>query len=499
MFVPSHYQERIFHFIEHEFGNGYIRAAAGSGKTTTIVEGLNHVPPHLETLFLAFNRSVADTLTGRVPQHTRAMTVHQLGLATLSKVLPAVEVNPYKYYRIAEPIIRANWRDTYKVTKYYARNLLLDYAHFAQVTLTNPADDEAMRELANYYGLSIQFKTEMHRWTEELLSTGFEQAVRTGSVSFNDMVWLPNVMPIVPAQYDLVLVDEAQDLSRAQRCLTLKALKPGGRIIYCTDPNQAIYGFNGADAESLRALQELPMMEELPLSICYRCPTSHLALAQALVPDIEAAPGAPAGEVHTITVADVITTAVPGDLVLCRTNAPLYRLCLEMLDAGIPAVIQGKDILKEFGGLTAFVEGYEKKNKGASLADGCRAFAQARIAELQEFDNVDLQIEMVRDQAEVIISIATKRGLKNIKQVIEVLKELTADHPNPVRLSSVHRAKGSEADRVIILHPELMPHPKATREWEVSQELNLLYVALTRSKRVLYFAECEVKHVIKVG
>lgn len=53
-------------------------------------------------------------------------------------------------------------------------------------------------------------------------------------------------------------------------------------------------------------------------------------------------------------------------------------------------------------------------------------------------------------------------------------------------LSTIHKAKGLEAERVFILKPDLMPHPKAKRGWEIDQENNLRYVAITRSKRELY-------------
>lgn len=489
MFQPSPYQQRIFDFIEHEHGNGFIRASAGSGKTTTLIKALEHVPPYLQALFLAFNRSVSDTLKSRIPANATAMGIHQFGLSTLMRQFPRVGTKQYKYYEIAEEVVKENWKTNFPVSKYYLRNLILDYVHYAQVTLTDPNNHDAMFELARYYGISTQFKQDAFRWAAEVMLHGYRQTFATGEVSFNDMLWLPNIIPMMSQQYDIVLVDEAQDLSRAQRELVLKAVKPGGRIVFVLDPKQAVYSFLGADADSISALRELPMMEEMPLSICYRCPRSHIELARTNVPDIEPAPWAIEGQIHHISADHVVQAVRPGDLVMCRTNAPLYRLCLELLDAGVPAKLQGKDIVKEFSALTSYVETYEKKHPRSSIADGCKAFAEARIAELQEFENVDLQVDMVRDQAEVIISIAAKRGLLRIKDVVAVLKELTTDQPNPVLLASIHRSKGLEAERTFILHPELLPHPKATSDHAKEQEMNLLHIALTRSKSELTFVE----------
>jgi superfamily I DNA/RNA helicase len=55
----------------------------------------------------------------------------------------------------------------------------------------------------------------------------------------------------------------------------------------------------------------------------------------------------------------------------------------------------------------------------------------------------------------------------------------------------VHRAKGLEADNIYVLKPHLMPFPKATKDWEVQQEKNILYVCLTRAKKKLAFVEGE--------
>ena len=59
--------------------------------------------------------------------------------------------------------------------------------------------------------------------------------------------------------------------------------------------------------------------------------------------------------------------------------------------------------------------------------------------------------------------------------------------PKGILLSSVHRAKGLEADRVFIIEPGLMPHPGAKSDWQRVQEDNLKYVAITRAIRSLFW------------
>ena len=50
--------------------------------------------------------------------------------------------------------------------------------------------------------------------------------------------------------------------------------------------------------------------------------------------------------------------------------------------------------------------------------------------------------------------------------------------------STIHRAKGLEADTVHLVRPDLLPHPMA-RGWQVEQETHLRYVAHTRANRSL--------------
>ena len=64
---------------------------------------------------------------------------------------------------------------------------------------------------------------------------------------------------------------------------------------------------------------------------------------------------------------------------------------------------------------------------------------------------------------------------------------MASDKQEAVLLSSIHRAKGLEAERVFLLFPDTLPHPKATQEWAKAQEFNLKYVALTRAKKDLFF------------
>jgi DNA helicase-2/ATP-dependent DNA helicase PcrA len=75
---------------------------------------------------------------------------------------------------------------------------------------------------------------------------------------------------------------------------------------------------------------------------------------------------------------------------------------------------------------------------------------------------------------------------KTVKDVTDSIDSMfVKDKTEGIRLSSIHKAKGLEADRVYILHPEKLPHPMAKTEEAQRQEWNLKYVAITRAKHLL--------------
>ena len=76
---------------------------------------------------------------------------------------------------------------------------------------------------------------------------------------------------------------------------------------------------------------------------------------------------------------------------------------------------------------------------------------------------------------------------KSIKDIEKYIDELFSDEHSPITLSTVHRSKGLEADRIFIIKPEDLPLTWRNQlDWQLEQERNLLYVALTRSRSELY-------------
>jgi DNA helicase II / ATP-dependent DNA helicase PcrA len=221
----------------------------------------------------------------------------------------------------------------------------------------------------------------------------------------------------------------------------------------------------------------------LPLSISYRCPTSHIEQAKCLVEAIEAREGAEQGVFSVIKYDYAVGMLTAGDMIICRTNAPLIPIAFHLVRLGIKAMVRGRDIGQ---GLVALV----RRFKAASIRDFVvmlEEYKEKEIERLGRRKNSEMAIESVQDKCETLQAIAA--SCDSMEEVEHKIESIFSDDNASVTLSSIHRAKGLEASRVFVLHPELLPHPRAKQPWQVQQELNAKYVALTRSKSELYFVE----------
>jgi superfamily I DNA/RNA helicase len=258
---------------------------------------------------------------------------------------------------------------------------------------------------------------------------------------------------------------------------------------------QCINAWCGADPEAFDKFLEESNTITLDLPISYRCPKQVIELAQTLVPKIEAAEGAIEGEV---VYDENIYNPVPGDMVLCRNTAPLVEIYMSYLRANKKAYIVGKDIGSN---LIEMIESTKQEYLGKSLiSDGVFIRLYERLFEERGLmitknglDEKDATFsEPVMRLYDSIQSLEVlSEGLDRSCELIEKIKAIFIDNEkrDGIRLSTIHKAKGLEADNVFILCPSLMPSKLAKEKWEIEAEFNLMYVAYTRAKKKLAFMD----------
>jgi superfamily I DNA/RNA helicase len=99
------------------------------------------------------------------------------------------------------------------------------------------------------------------------------------------------------------------------------------------------------------------------------------------------------------------------------------------------------------------------------------------------------KILAVSDKADCVVMFT--EGAATVDAVINKIETVFTDEQTVrgIRLSSIHKAKGLEAERVYLLQPKggEVPHPMAKQPWAREQENNLLYVAITRAINELVY------------
>ena len=495
-YEPSQYQKAIFDYIQHEKGNLVVEAAAGSGKTYTLVKALSLIPPDKRVLMTAFNKDIVKELTKKVKEfpNVEVRTLHGLGMILTTRGLGIGGMKPegYKYTQL----IYNHWQDLTKTNinklsrnarKSFVENTkkLVDFGRFYLATTRSE-----MIELMTKY--DIPCVADEVDVALKVMAIGGKNL---DSIDYTDMIWMPHIydLHLQECEYDFIMVDECQDLNVAERNLVLRCLKEGGRLIAVGDSNQCIYGFSGSDPDSFRAIQSIPNTVSMPLSISYRCPESVVKFAQNLVPSIEAKQGAEEGVILDCVSLDDVHD---GDMVLCRNNAPLLQVYCKLLEQGKRAYIRGSDVGKN---LQNIVIGTHKDYLHTNLKrDGVfirlyedlfnsRKAIMERYGISQEdamkHETIQAKLDMIRALEVLGADLTTTEELT--KKIEDIFPK--NDKGEGIMLSTVHKAKGLEADNVFIACASLMPSKSALDEWQVQQERNLMYVAYTRAKKVLGF------------
>jgi superfamily I DNA/RNA helicase len=480
----SKFQKKIFDFSKNEKNNLIINAVAGSGKTTTLLEVMKVVSG--SSFFGAFNKSIADELSKRVPENVECSTLHSLGFKIIRNNLGRVKLENRKVEYIMNTMpsleILKSMSSEEKAIMFSKRRNLQSIISICKANFTDYHNTQSVQDTCDYY--SIDYDPLNYPLVVSLFDKILAQKA---IIDFDDMVWFPVVFNMKPCQYDNVFVDEAQDLNKTQMNLILSIKKKSGRIFVVGDPKQSIYGFRGADSDAMLKLKDILNATELPLSVCYRCPVSHIELVQNLVPNIESCDTAKPGIIDNIKEDQFLDTVKEdvkdNPLVLCRINAPVVGFALKLIANNIKAIVKGRDI---GANLISIVKSLKTTDIN-SLYNDIRDWEETEISKLYKRNAPQSTIDLVTDKAETIRLISDNST--SITGLIQNIENLFSDENiDGVTFSTVHKAKGLEANSVYILKPELLPLVrKNQKDWELEQEYNIQYVAYTRSKNKLVF------------
>lgn len=504
----SHYQLSIFNEIEHGIGNMVITAAAGSSKTTTIENCLRFIPKDKKSLFLAFNVSTVDKLKREIVgvDNVKIMTFHGLGNRILREneiITESTIIDEFKYSRyikqhIYELTTEENLKSMGIKSVSYIANIiaLTNYARYYMAM-----KEKDIAEVADIYGIvpvSDDFSVVRNVliWGKEHIET----------IDHTDMIWLPNIMNLITKRYlfDFVFIDEAQDTTLAHQQMVDKTFKRGCRFIAVGDPRQQINVWCGATEKAIENYERRKNTKKLSLPVSYRCPKMIVNAAKQYAPEIVAADFAKEGEINY----DVSPNdAKPGDMVLCRIISKLLEQYLSYLRNNKKAYLKGSDGIRET--YLDLISRVNAERIDARCLTTIGLIPQLyklyfeRLDEIKERLNIDeeealyhYEILSLYDNIEALKVLS--EGLDTVQELVDKINTIfNGSSDNAIILSTVHKAKGMEADNIFILCPSLMPSKLANKAWEIKAEENLMYVAITRAKKSLNYIKEDVKGFYK--
>lgn len=454
-----------------------------SGKTFTLCKLAEMTPPIKSSIFLAFNKSIAEELGQRLPRTVKASTLHSCALSSLCKAFSLnFALSDSKNFNLAKE--KMNFKGVHskripgmimKICRLYDLmrfNLVQDDVE-AIISLGERYGEEADENLAKR---AIELRMLNKRIADNYFLNGGGGKL---PMDFTDMLYYATqyVHKEDFKQYNVVMVDEIQDLSPLQYQLIKMLKTPRGRLVGVGDEKQAIYGFQGSNLDTLNAIKNAPNTVTLPLSMTYRCARDIVDEACKVFPDgIVAAPGAEKGFVGE----GAFTDAEEGDFILCRNNAPLVDAFITLLRQGKKCTILGKefgdelvsliDSVEDVWGLEQVLENMISKlqKKGVKSPTKCEAY-----------DKLNEKVNVLLSLYEYFGDLETVRS-----RIYDIFVENAS---RGITLSTIHKSKGLEADRIFFLQPELLPSKYATTELALYAEKCLQFVAITRARKSLIY------------
>ena len=497
LLIGSEEQTAIWNALVNHDEHLVVEAVAGSGKTTTAIDGIKRLMlKHMGNVDVVVKT-----------YHAHGMNAISTAARGMGRNVRVSEYMLDDWLRSAGVRDKDDWREV--------SNLVKRLVGIVKGSLVKDDDEETLVKLADHHELDTNgvFRAAVPYVWSFVKYTG---AQIRGEIGFDDMPWLPVRLGLDLGTWDVVFVDEAQDTNPVQAAMVNQMVGKGARVIVLGDSKQAIYGFRGADVRAMGNLRDMLAttreVKELGLTYTRRCGKKIVEIAQTVVPYIKALDSAGEGNVRYMAedrgedgkliprdekaLFKAATEDVKdGDMVLCRMNAPLISFAYGVLKRGVKCVIKGREI---GAGLMNVVRDKLTGDTPAEFTVSLTSWFKEEEEKLLRLGEKGVnKLSALGDKADCLWALVetieggkwiggVEGGTDSFKlKMVDRINGLFSDEAGSgVTCGTVHKMKGLEADKVWVLKPEVIPHPRA-KGWQLGQEWNILYVAVTRAKREL--------------
>lgn len=454
-----------------------VQAYAGTGKTSTIVEGAKQSGK--TGLYLAFSRDAMLDAQKRMPATCEAKTFHSLAyrmenvgrlygevatsirmpankLATLLNIdVPETEV-PGVVTAVKMTLRRFMQSDARGVKTYHVPYIALSKLDGAQ---RDERQSMIVGAATRLWGMVVDPKF---------------RAIGILHDAYLKLWQLHGArLPFIP---EVVFLDEAQDLNEVNIAIVQSWMQKA-QIVVVGDDNQSIFMWRGAQ----NALQKMPIDKQLHLTQSHRFGHAIAEIGTDVIRCLREGP-----QVQPLIGTDSIDSKVVYDgmpegphTILCRSNMGLMEETLNVVSSGKSCCVVGK------------------LDEAIRLLESAWFLSQGQVdrvthPDIQMAGDWDGLVAASEDDSE--LALAVRRVTEYGSRIPRIIRELKLGVASDERdaemiISTAHKAKGREWDVVRLSgdFKEPFQFDKKTSKWKaIEEERNLLYVAATRAKRTLY-------------
>ena len=387
--------------ILHEHGNALVAATAGSGKTFTMIQRILHLirtganPTRITAVM--FNKAAREDFSNRLrrsDERAGAVTVRtfnsmgqklehwlvQQGALQPAKLVTAQHVQD----RLARAALSEVYHQSYGADAWPPRELVDQFSRFISYVKTDVIPADEMLERLELHGVDARLFPRAFELFEEERA---RQKLRFYADQIYDPVRLllqrPDLAKKLHGRLSNLIVDESQDINRAQIHLVRLIAQPDTQVMLVGDDDQTIYTWRGADANFLikEFEREFAPVTKYPLSRTFRF-GHELAIAAN----------------HLIT----------------RNTERIDKLCVSDVSCPDTRVELFESKANDVDGLARMIRAYVQA--GGSLAD------IAVICRLYSF-SVPIEIELLKHQIDYFV--LGRAPLINVTEISAMIAVLT--------------------------------------------------------------------------
>lgn len=439
-----------------------VKAFAGSGKTTTLIE-FAKARPDMNFLYLAFNSSVAKHANKVFPKkNVKVSTAHSLAYEKIGFKYKNKIVSRLRPSYIKNFLNLKNNREGNLISKILL-DIINNFCYSAFVNIKDAFD----------YSLNYTVNTDTLVSYAEII---WERMIdfKSDFPILHDVYLKLYQLSCPKLNYDYILFDEAQDANPSMVAIIEKQIAQGVNVVMVGDEHQAIYAFRGAKNSLLNK-----KVENLSLTESFRFGENIANAINSILKVTKNEEKKIKGHNDFDFVGDVDNSKPFA--IITRTNANLFMMACDIAE-------KGKKMY--------FVNGYESyqfykiKDVENLYNENFYKIRDAHIKSFKGFTEMMDVAEQTDDKELIYLGKIVDKYKGNVSKMLKIILKHKVDNINEcnIILSTAHKSKGLEFDQVMLTNDyinffnsagELLPNRLK------EEEINILYVAASRAKMYL--------------